>query len=245
MRLAAQDAARYPLPVRVLAFETSSRRGSVAAVEDGRVIASRSHEAVDQHAERLPGLLEGVLAEAGWSRGAIDRVAAGRGPGSFTGLRIGLALAQGIALGLGVPCVGVGSLRAMAAAVPAGVQGARVCCADARRSELFVAVYDALGGTRWPAAALPVLEARTRLARELGAEPLVLVGEAAGLLDPHGAPALDWYRGEHADLPHAGVVGQVAERLEPGQHPAEPEYVRDADARRPALRVLVPALGSS
>ncbi|MCC6216787.1 MAG: tRNA (adenosine(37)-N6)-threonylcarbamoyltransferase complex dimerization subunit type 1 TsaB [Polyangiaceae bacterium] len=229
--------------MRVLAFETSSRRGTVAAVEDGRVIASRSHDAIDQHAERLPGLLEGVLAEAGWKRGAIDRVAAGRGPGSFTGLRIGLALAQGIALGLGVPCVGVGSLRAMAAAVPAGVGGARVCCTDARRGELFVAVYDALGAVRWPAAALPVGEARAWIARALGAEPVVLVGEAAALLERDAAPPLGWFQDERADLPHAAVVGQLAERLEPGEHPAEPEYVREADARRPELRVLVPALG--
>jgi tRNA threonylcarbamoyladenosine biosynthesis protein TsaB len=91
----------------------------VAVTLDGKVLGALFHEELNAHAERVLGLIEELLASAGWTRGSLDRVAVGVGPGSFTGLRVGIALAQGIALGLARPLIGVGSLRAMASGLPA------------------------------------------------------------------------------------------------------------------------------
>ena len=85
---------------RVLGIETSSRRGTVALVEDGQVVASLGHDVPNGHAERMLGLVDQALAEAGWAKASLDRIAVGVGPGSFTGIRVGIALAQGLALGL-------------------------------------------------------------------------------------------------------------------------------------------------
>src|SRR5690606_29707052 len=100
---------------RVLALETSSRRGS-AALYAGEIVAEASHEIPNAHGEQLGKLVDGWLAEAGWSKSQIDRLAVGIGPGSFTGLRVGIALAQGMALGLDRPLVGISSLVALSCA---------------------------------------------------------------------------------------------------------------------------------
>src|SRR5258706_8847589 len=89
-------------PMRLLGIETSSRRGSVALVENDRVVARAAHEKLNAHAEELARLLDEVIADSGWSRRSFDRVAVGMGPGSFTGVRVGVAFAEGIAVGLGI-----------------------------------------------------------------------------------------------------------------------------------------------
>ncbi|MEB2323652.1 MAG: tRNA (adenosine(37)-N6)-threonylcarbamoyltransferase complex dimerization subunit type 1 TsaB, partial [Sorangiineae bacterium] len=124
--------------MRVLGIETSAAaRGTVALAEGGVRLAEASHEVRSAHAELMLPLIARLLAEAGWARGSLDRLAVGVGPGSFTGVRVGIALAQGIALGLGVPVVGVPSLAAMARAAPPHVSGLRVPLLDARRGEVF------------------------------------------------------------------------------------------------------------
>src|SRR5690606_25308406 len=97
------------------------------------------------HGERLLPLLDDLLERCDWARSSIERIGVGIGPGSFTGLRVGIALAAGVSLGLGVPLVGVGSLRALAAGHPQADPRLRVVVRDARRNEHFVAVYDANG----------------------------------------------------------------------------------------------------
>src|SRR5687767_3343290 len=111
--------------MRILGIESSSRRGSVALVENGVVLVSAAQERPNANAEALLPLIEQLLAEVGWSKNSLDRVGVGVGPGAFTGIRIGIALAQGIGLGLGRPVFGVGSLQAMARAVPRAHSGIR------------------------------------------------------------------------------------------------------------------------
>src|SRR5687768_454757 len=125
--------------VRVLAIETSSPRGSVALLDDDRLVVELEHDQPNAHAERILPLVERALEAAGFDRTSLDRVAVGIGPGSFTGLRVGIALAEGLALGLDIPIIGVASLRAMAAAVPAAEARIRIPVLDARRDEVFVA----------------------------------------------------------------------------------------------------------
>jgi tRNA threonylcarbamoyladenosine biosynthesis protein TsaB len=211
----------------VLGIETSSRRGSVALADGDRVLASASHDEVNAHAERLLPLLEQVLAEAGLGRADIERVAVGVGPGSFTGLRVGIAFGQGLALGLGIPVLGVGSLASMAAA---GDGPLRLALLDARRGEVFVAAYDATGNELMPPLALPrqtaIAEARARF----DGDPVLLGEVAAELPGGEGARA-----GELEKLPHAIWTARLGARLSAGDAPAEPHYARDAGAVRPRL----------
>lgn len=208
--------------MRVLGIETSSRRGSVALVEAGRLVAYGSHEELNAHAERLWPLVDQVLAEAGWTKGSLERVAVGIGPGSFTGLRVGIAFAQGAALGLGLELVGVCSLESMARAVPADRTGTRVTLLDARRGEVFAAAYAESGHTVVEPCAIAREAALQHLLGLVGPGAMLL-GEVVRELGASGPPI------PHADLPDAlGVALLGSER--PPNGAVEPLYVRDAGA---------------
>jgi tRNA threonylcarbamoyladenosine biosynthesis protein TsaB len=216
--------------MRVLAIETSSAQGSAALVEDGRLVAMRCREQEHAHAERIPVLIDELMAEAGWRPSSLDRLAAGIGPGSFTGLRMGLALLVGIAHGLDRPLVGIGSLRAMAAAAPEGRSGLRCPLVDARRDELFVAAYSVDGVELLPPAAVARSMVAEYLQREL-AGPLLLLGRVPEVTES----ALAGHRSAESDLPHARWVAHCAERAPADAGPVRPIYVREAVADRPQL----------
>jgi len=214
--------------VRILGIESSSRRGSVALLDGERLIASVEHEEPNSHAERLLPMLEQLLVDAGWPKSSLDRLAVGVGPGSFTGLRAGIALAEGLSVGLDRPLWGVGSLLAMARGALAEHSGP--CCAllDARRSELFAAVYDSeLRELRAPLA-LPIEELSEFLAASGVA---TVVGEVALTLD-HGRPIAT---GRTLELPHARWVAALAAELDEASSPPEPQYVRGIGATLPTL----------
>jgi tRNA threonylcarbamoyladenosine biosynthesis protein TsaB len=215
--------------VRVLGIETSSRRGTVALVEDGRAVAALGHAVQNGHAERVLGLVDQVLAEAGWAKTSLDRIAVGVGPGSFTGIRVGIALAEGIALGLDRPVLGVGSLRAMSRGVPDELDGSRCAMVDAHRNELFCAEYAANGDEVRPPLAVRREGAGAWLA---GArEPRVLIGEIAEAVGVDLAP----FRSDLTDFPHAVGVAQLGSVLAPEGASTDAVYARPADAIRPNL----------
>ncbi|HVU01296.1 MAG TPA: tRNA (adenosine(37)-N6)-threonylcarbamoyltransferase complex dimerization subunit type 1 TsaB [Polyangiaceae bacterium] len=213
--------------MRVLGIETSSRRGTVAVLAEGRVLAVK--ESTEPHGDRLLGLVGETLREAGLEKTDLDRLGVGIGPGSFTGVRVGVALAQGIALGLGRPLVGVSSLRAMCRAVPGETPGARCAVLDARRGELFFAAYAADGREL----VAPRTIAPAELAAAIRGVPgaALLVGEP-----PPGLPlSLPRWASLESDLPHAVAVARAASELSEIDCPPEPAYVREADAIRPDL----------
>lgn len=213
--------------MRVLGIETSSLRGSVALVEGERVVATAHHEEPHRHGERLLPLLDGLLADRGWSRSSLDRIGVGVGPGSFTGLRVGIALATGLSLGLGVPLVGVGSLQALAARHPASDPRLRVVVRDARRNEHFVAVYDVDGSERAEPQAVPQALTPERVRTLVGDEPFVVLGPLL--------PDLPCADDEPSRGPDAEAVARLAAHLAPDAHPALPHYVRGPNAIRPHL----------
>jgi tRNA threonylcarbamoyladenosine biosynthesis protein TsaB len=236
--------------VRILALETSSQRGTVVlsdGLSDGTAGGTRTvsvrvydaHPSGGGHSAHAMRLVDEAFTEAGWERTSLDRVAAGVGPGSFTGLRVGISVAQGIALALGKPAVGVGSLRAMCRGVPASLPGLRCAFGDARRGELFAAAYGAAGEHVAGIDTIPRAELGAWVASVTGGAGVVLVGKVLGELAEQGAlsgvdPA--WIlRSELTDEPHAACVAEVAASLDPGLAPCEPEYVREADAIRPTL----------
>jgi tRNA threonylcarbamoyladenosine biosynthesis protein TsaB len=218
----------YTRAVRILAIETSSRRGSVALLDGERLIGSLEHEQPNSHAERLLPLIERLLADAGWGKSSLDRLGVGVGPGSFTGLRVGIALAEGLSVGLDRPLIGVGSLWAMA--FGALTEGAGPCCAllDARRDELFAAVYDRENGELAAPAAVPIQDLPAFLAANA---VRTVVGEVAQGLT-HGRLQIS---GATLDLPHARWVGALARELDESRFPPEPQYVRGIGATLPEL----------
>jgi tRNA threonylcarbamoyladenosine biosynthesis protein TsaB len=215
--------------MRILAIETSCTRGSAALVDNGRLIAVRAREQENAHAEGIPVLIDELMAEAAWRPSGLDRLAAGVGPGSFTGLRMGIAFLIGIAQGLDRPLVGVGSLRAMAAAAPPELAGLRCPLLDARRDELFVAAYGADGSEALAPCAVARSSALELLRARFG-DALLLLGAL-----PEVPPSPAGHRSPESDLPHAFWVARCAEHapLDPG--PVRPIYVREAVAELPCL----------
>jgi tRNA threonylcarbamoyladenosine biosynthesis protein TsaB len=123
--------------MRILALETSTSWCSVA-VGDGRDWHERAVDAGNAHSTLLLPMIRRALADAGWPLASLDAIAFGAGPGSFTGLRIGCGVTQGLALGADLPVVPVGTLAALALADG----GAHVlACLDARMREGYVAAY--------------------------------------------------------------------------------------------------------
>ena len=218
--------------MKTLAITTSTNRCAVALLLGAEPVAARIVDEDRLHAERIFALIDDALLEAAWTKEELGLVACDLGPGSFTGVRVGLATAKGIALGLGIPIVGVGSLEAMAAAVIHGTLGAPVLAViDARRGERFVAAY-AVDGVRMAPRHVANADLAS-LAAELG-DGWRWCGDASGLLDDANgllAPA--------CRLPDPCWVGKVGAALVRSRGPdelaaLEPVYVRGPDAGLPA-----------
>lgn len=224
-------AVRVDLGMRILGIETCSRRGSVALCEGTKLVTRCEHTEPSAHAERMLGLVGRALADAGWARSSLDHIAVGIGPGSFVGLRVGIALAEGLGLGLGRPVVGVSSLRAMLAAVPETERALRVALLDARRGELFVCAASADGREHVAPRAVARGEIRELLST-LAAER-VIVGEVARELDFDGAERL--LTAPELDLPDARWIAQLGATLSAESSPPLPAYVRGPGATRPNL----------
>lgn len=125
--------------MRVLALDTSLAAVQAAVVDDGRVLALSSEAMVRGHQERLAPLVSETLARAATRPGQVERVVTTVGPGSFTGLRMGLAFAKAFALALGVPCSGVGTLEALAAS--AGEDADLAACIGAPRDRVYLQTF--------------------------------------------------------------------------------------------------------
>lgn len=129
--------------LKVLAIDTAAGACSVAAIGAGARVA-RSVATERGHAEMLMGLVRDALDEAGFGFAALDLVAVTTGPGSFTGLRVGLASARGVALAAGLPCLGVTTLEALACSTPWPEDGSiRLAAIDTKRGTLYAQAFAA------------------------------------------------------------------------------------------------------
>ena len=163
--------------MKILALDSALSACSVAVLAAGEVRAVRRQAMARGQAEALLPMVRAALDEAGLAFGDLDRLAVTIGPGSFTGLRIGLAAARGLALATGLPLVGVTTLEALAAAVDPAVRQGRVTVAliDSRRGDVFVQAFGADSAPlSEPAAVDPAA-----LDAVLPAGPLLLAGDAA------------------------------------------------------------------
>ncbi len=135
----------FPIPppgsrhLNILAIETATEACSVALLQ-GDAVIDRSELAPRRHAELVLPMAEELLAEAGITRKQLDAIAVGQGPGAFTGVRLAISVAQGLALALDIPVLPVSSLAALAMQAPDG--GAAVLAAiDARRGEIYAGTF--------------------------------------------------------------------------------------------------------
>jgi tRNA threonylcarbamoyladenosine biosynthesis protein TsaB len=126
--------------VRVLAVDTTSRRGSLAVADAGEIVAEARVVSEAGHSRWLLGAVDALLRGLGIAAGEIDLFAVTTGPGSFTGLRVGLGSVQGLGLAARRPCLGVSTLDVVAAQVR-GQADATVALLEAHRGEVFWAVY--------------------------------------------------------------------------------------------------------
>ncbi|MFZ1947089.1 MAG: tRNA (adenosine(37)-N6)-threonylcarbamoyltransferase complex dimerization subunit type 1 TsaB [bacterium] len=131
--------------MKVLGLETSGNLGGFAVVEDGRLLAEITSDITGRHVEQGAAMIERVLELSGTAVGDLAGVAVSLGPGSFTGLRVGLSLAKGLCFGRDLPLVGVPTLDCIAEGV-AYFEGLVVPVKDARRGEIYFAFYEAGGG---------------------------------------------------------------------------------------------------
>jgi tRNA threonylcarbamoyladenosine biosynthesis protein TsaB len=221
--------------MRLLAIDASTFWGGVALLEvvEGvpRLVAEIGVHVEDSHAARLLPLVEGLLATAGWPKGSLDAYAAARGPGSFTGVRVALGLMSGLALAAGRPCVGVGTLDAMAEA-QGPAPSDRVPLLDAGRGDVYGARFDPSGTP--PIELRPAWVGEPALAVEPGVTAMAFGGGAslhearlreAGYIGPIGRPPTSIAAG-------AGRIALV--KLAAGTVAAAelaPLYVRPANAK--------------
>ena len=131
--------------MKILAFETSAKAASVALTDGGKLLAESYQNTGMTHSQTLMVMAQDLLKTCGLSPKDVDAVAVAAGPGSFTGVRIGVAAAKGFAWGGELPCYGVSTLEAMARSL--GVwQGYIVPAMDARRSQVYTAIFHAEKG---------------------------------------------------------------------------------------------------
>jgi tRNA threonylcarbamoyladenosine biosynthesis protein TsaB len=132
--------------MKILALETSAKAVSAAVTEDGKVLCSGYQDTGLTHSRTLMPIVEHILKNTGLTVADMDAIAVAAGPGSFTGIRIGVAAAKGLAFGADKPAVGVSTLAAMARNV-AFADGLVICAMDARRQQIYNALFAAKDGS--------------------------------------------------------------------------------------------------
>ncbi|HLK24612.1 MAG TPA: tRNA (adenosine(37)-N6)-threonylcarbamoyltransferase complex dimerization subunit type 1 TsaB [Caulobacteraceae bacterium] len=207
----------------VLAIDTCLDVCAAALWEDGAVRAACSEPMQRGHQERLGGLVAAVLAEADTEPSAFDRIAVTVGPGSFTGVRVGLAFAKGLGLALGRPVAGVGVLEALAAGEPDDLVAAAVA---GPREQVYLQLFSH-GRPLMSPDCLPAEIAAARLAELAGGRPFALVGSGAEAL----APAATGARIVVRAAPDIAVVARLAAETPEPIAPPRPLYLRAPDAR--------------
>jgi tRNA threonylcarbamoyladenosine biosynthesis protein TsaB len=226
--------------VTVLGIDTSAAACSAALWRDGAALAAERVAMSRGHAEALMPMIERMMHGALYEE--LDAVAVTAGPGAFTGLRIGLAAARGIALASGIPAIGVSVFAAIAAAVPEAARGGRAVAVaiDTKRGDVYLQCFDA--------ALAPLGPGRVASAAEIAAAlppgPLYVAGDGAGLIEAAlaGAARNIVFAAERAPPDAATVAALGAKMLEAARRagaplsPPEPLYLRAPDATPLALQ---------
>jgi len=208
-----------------LSIDTCLGASSVAVLDGERVLATLSEPMTRGHQERIGVLAREAALEAGVAFADLDRIGVTVGPGSFTGLRVGLAFAKGLATALSIPCVGVNTLESLAF----GVTGFVAAVIDARMSQVYLQVF-ADGVSLMAPDALGLGEAAARLAELYSGGGATLVGSGAPLL----ADALAGASVLTPAAPDPVAVARLAAARPAPSHSPRPLYLRAPYATLPA-----------
>jgi tRNA threonylcarbamoyladenosine biosynthesis protein TsaB len=226
--------------MRVLALETATLAGSAALLEGDRVVGSSLLDIEVTHSERLMAMVDRLLVDCRWGVSELDGLAVSIGPGSFTGLRIGVATVKGLALALGRPVAAVPTLDALAANLPFAV--VPVCpLLDARKGEVYLALYEWTGDRMERSSDYLALAPRAAVDRLT--PPVIVLGDGVAACRPFLAERGPGIRiaPSPAGTPSAAVVGRLGHAmLEAGQivdaDALAPMYVRPSEAELGARR---------
>jgi tRNA threonylcarbamoyladenosine biosynthesis protein TsaB len=223
--------------LRVLALDTATEGCSVALLSDEGLVG-RFEEVGRGHAEQILQMVDAVLAEAGTALAAVDGVAASVGPGSFTGVRISVSVAQGLAFGAGLPLVGVTTLEALAMQAIRGGASNVLTCLDARMGEVYWGCFEA-DSARGLVATRPMAVGSAQSVGDALAVHMPFTGAFHGIGRGFAAypalqslPGLLLLPGASGALPDArdmAYLGALRLRAGEGGDPADlaPQYVRD------------------
>ena len=225
--------------MKILALETSAKAVSAAVSENGKILCSGYQDTGLTHSRTLMPIVEHILKNTGLTVADMDAIAVAAGPGSFTGIRIGVAAAKGLAFAADKPAVGVSTLAAMARNV-AFCDGLVVCAMDARRQQVYNALFQAKDGqlTRLtPDRAISLEELAAELAND--PRPKTVVGDGARLCFAHLTEAGISCRlaPAHLVMQNAMSVALEAEAMAAegnlvSAQALEPVYLRPAQADR-------------
>ena len=207
--------------MRVFALDTTLNRCSVAVLDDGVVLACIAEAMVRGHAERLAPMAAEAMTEANAAFASIDRIVVTTGPGSFTGLRVGLAFARGLALALARPCIGVSTLEALA--LERGESGVRAAVIGGG-GEIYLAIYRD---------GAPVT-APMRMSVDDAGAALGALGGAAGKPASIRGPVAGQFGGEQTEGPDIVALARRGAGLAAADHRPDPLYLRGPDAKLPA-----------
>ncbi|MCK4325357.1 tRNA (adenosine(37)-N6)-threonylcarbamoyltransferase complex dimerization subunit type 1 TsaB [bacterium] len=219
----------------VLSMDTSTRTGSVAVVEKSGLIAEYNLNIAETHTSRLMPMIDQVLRDARFTIKEMDAIAVGLGPGSFTGLRIGIATAKGLAMALNKPIVGIPTLDALAHNL-SSAPGLICPILDAKRGEIYTALYRYRGYILKKLTENLVLPMRDLLPKIN--EPVTFLGDAIDIYQD----LIEEELGKKASfapislrLPRAANVAVLAfKKLKAGKegplHRIKPLYIRRAEA---------------
>jgi tRNA threonylcarbamoyl adenosine modification protein YeaZ len=218
----------------ILAIDTSMAACSAAILPDGASAAIQRFEPMTRgHAEALFPMVEAVMTEAGCGFDALSAIAVTIGPGSFTGVRAGLAAARGFALAAKVPMIGVSSLEVMALKAVRERSGAEAkgdfaIIHDARRDEAYVQFFDATAHPVSDPQVLPL----ARIASELPDLINAAYGSGGALLAEHMSATGRAIQAALPDLlPDAATLAEIASNRKPSAQPPGPLYLRLPDAK--------------
>ncbi|KQV84157.1 tRNA (adenosine(37)-N6)-threonylcarbamoyltransferase complex dimerization subunit type 1 TsaB [Rhizobium sp. Root1220] len=207
----------------ILALDTAGVDCAAAVYDSDRdtVLGEASDMIGKGHAEHLMGIVDRALDMAGVNLATVDRIAVTVGPGSFTGIRVGVAAARGFALSLSIPAVGVTTLAVMAEAVRQRTPGRPVLAAmDAKRNEIYLQAFDPDGRAFNEARAVTVEDALA-IAADFDGE---ITGSATPLLKPDAS-------GDHANRFPISIVARLGADADPSSGKPKPLYLRGPDAK--------------
>lgn len=227
--------------MKLLALESSAKAASCAVLSDGEPVASAWQATGLTHSRTLLPMAADLLKNSGLSLADMDAVAVAAGPGSFTGLRIGISAAKGLAWGAEKPCLGVSTLEAMAWPL-CHLEGIVVCAMDARRRQIYNAVFCCENGLLTRLREDRAISLEDTAADLRGLEgPMTIVGDGAALCYDYfltaGVPCA--LAPAHLRLQSAVGVGMAACRLWPqgavSPQDLRPNYLRLSQAERERL----------